>query len=167
MKKIYLLFIAILFTSCSQNQNYLLEEGVVDLDYLKKSPKTYWFNENFENYTVEKINRDNYSELYNYDIEIFMNTLCHDSQREIPRLIKILKELNFPENKLKIILLNPNKESKMGYEVNKNITNTPTIIFNLDNIEINRIVEFPKESLESDILKILNNEDYKHVYFIE
>ncbi len=96
-----------------------------------------------------------------------MNTLCHDSQREIPRLIKILKELNFPENKLKIILLNPNKESEMGYEVNKNITNTPTIIFNLDNIEVNRIVEFPKESLESDILKILNDEDYKHAYFIE
>ena len=167
MKKIYLLFIAILFTSCSQNQNYLLEEGVVDIDYLKKSPKTYWFNENFENYTVEKINRDNFSELYNYDIEIFMNTLCHDSQREIPRLIKILKELNFPENKLKIILLNPNKESEMGYEVNKNITNTPTIIFNLDNIEVNRIVEFPKESLENDILKILNDEDYKHAYFIE
>ena len=167
MKKIYLLFIAILFTSCSQNQNYLLEEGVVDIDYLRKSPKTYWFNENFENYTVEKIDRDNFSELYNYDIEIFMNTLCHDSQREIPRLIKILKELNFPENKLKIILLNPNKESEMGYEVNKNITNTPTIIFNLDNTEVNRIVEFPKESLESDILKILNDEDYKHVYFIE
>ena len=140
---------------------------MVDIDYLKNSPKTYWFNENFENYTVEKINRDNYSELYNYDIEIFMNTLCHDSQREIPRLIKILKELNFPENKLKIILLNPNKESEMGYEVNKNITNTPTIIFNLDNIEVNRIVEFPKESLESDILKILNDEDYKHAYFIE
>ena len=167
MKKIYLLFIAILFTSCSQNQNYLLEEGVVDIDYLRKSPKTYWFNENFKNYTVETMNRDNFSELYNYDIEVFMNTLCHDSQREIPRLIKILKELNFPENKLKIILLNPNKESEMGYEVNKNITNTPTIIFNLDNIEVNRIVEFPKESLESDILKILNNEDYKHVYFIE
>ena len=167
MKKIYLLFIAILFTSCSQNQNYLKEEGVVDIDYLKNSPKTYWFNENFKNYTVEKINRDNFSELYNYDIEIFMNTLCHDSQREIPRLIKILKELNFPENKLKIILLNPNKESEMGYEVNKNITNTPTIIFNLDNIEVNRIVEFPKESLENDILKILNDEDYKHAYFIE
>ena len=167
MKKIYLLFIAILFTSCSQNQNYLLEEGVVDIDDLKNSPKTYWFNENFENYTVEKIDINNFSELYNYDIEIFMNTLCHDSQREIPRLIKILKELNFPENKLKIILLNPNKESEMGYEVNKNITNTPTIIFNLDNIEVNRIVEFPMESLESDILKILNDEDYKHVYFIE
>ena len=167
MEKIYLLFIAILFTSCSQNQNYHLEEGVVDIDYLKNSPKTYWFNENFENYTVEKIDINNFSELYNYDIEIFMNTLCHDSQREIPRLIKILKELNFPENKLKIILLNPNKESEMGYEVNKNITNTPTIIFNLDNIEVNRIVEFPMESLESDILKILNDEDYKHVYFIE
>ena len=167
MKKIYLLFIAILFTSCSQNQNYLFEEGGINIDYLKNSPKTYWFNENFENYTVEKINRDNFSELYNYDIEIFMNTLCHDSKREIPRLIKILKELNFPEDKLKIILLNQNKKSKMGYEVNKNITNTPTIIFNIDNIEVNRIVEFPKESLERDILKIINDEDYKHVYFIE
>ena len=55
----------------------------------------------------------------------------------------------------------------MGYEVNKNITNTPTIIFNKEDIEINRIVEFPMESLEDDILKILNDEDYKHVYFSE
>ena len=96
-----------------------------------------------------------------------MNISCHDSHREVPRLIKILKELNFPENKLKIILLNPNKKSKVGYEVNKNITNTPTIIFNLDNTEVNRIVEFPKESLEDDIIKILNDQDYKHVYIIE
>ena len=166
MKKISLLFIGILFTSCSQNQNYLLDEGIVDIDYLKNSPKTFWFNENFENYSVDITDRANFSELYNYNIEIFMNTLCHDSQREIPRLIKILKELNFPEQNLKIVLLKPNKKSKMGYEVNKNITNTPTIIFNLDNNEINRIVEFPKESLEDDIVKILIG-DYKHVYFIE
>ena len=167
MKKISLLFIAVLLTSCSESQNYLLDEGIIDIDYLKNSPKTYWFNENFENYSVEKINRYNFSELYNYNIEIFMNTLCHDSKREIPKLIKILKELNFPEQNLKIVLLDPNKKSKMGYEVNKNITNTPTIIFNKEDIEINRIVEFPMESLEDDILKILNDEDYKHVYFSE
>ena len=52
MKKIYLLFIAILLTSCSQNQNYLLDEGIVDIDYLENSPKTFWFNENFENYST-------------------------------------------------------------------------------------------------------------------
>ncbi|MDA1225454.1 MAG: hypothetical protein O3A67_01070 [Bacteroidetes bacterium] len=167
MKKISLLFIGILFLSCSQNQNYLQDEGIVDIDYLKNSPKTYWFEENFQNYSVERINKENFSKLYNYDIEIFMNTFCHDSQREIPRLIKILEKLNFPEQKLKIVLLSPNKKSKMGYEVNKNITNTPTIIFNLDNTEINRIVELPKESLENDILKIINDEDYKHAYFIE
>ena len=33
--------------------------------------------------------------------------------------------------------------------------NVKCIIFNLDNIEVNRIVEFPKESLENDILKII------------
>ena len=84
MKKIYLLFIAILFTSCSQNQNYLLEEGVVDIDYLKNSPKTYWFNVNFENYTVEKINRDNFYELYNYDIEITTSQQTRTFTVELP-----------------------------------------------------------------------------------
>ena len=34
-------------------------------------------------------------------------------------------------------------------------------------IEKNRIVEFPFENLEKDIFNIVNNEDYKHVYYSE
>ena len=96
-----------------------------------------------------------------------MNTRCHDSEREVPRLIKILNELNFSEDNLKIVLLNSEKKSSGGYENGKNITNTPTFIFLNESIEKNRIVEFPFENLEKDIFNIVNNEDYKHVYYSE
>jgi hypothetical protein len=96
-----------------------------------------------------------------------MNTKCHDSEREVPRLIKILNRLNFSEDNLKIVLLNSKKQSSQGYENGKNITNTPTIIFLSESIEKNRIVEFPHENLEKDILNIINNKNYKHVYYSE
>jgi hypothetical protein len=96
-----------------------------------------------------------------------MNTKCHDSEREVPRLIKILDELNFSEDNLKIVLLNSEKKSSGGYENGKNITNTPTFIFLNESGEKNRIVEFPFENLEKDILNIINNKDYKHVYYSE
>jgi hypothetical protein len=96
-----------------------------------------------------------------------MNTKCHDSEREVPRLIKILNEIDFSEENLKIVLLNSEKKSSTGYENGKNITNTPTIIFFNGSIEQNRIVEFPYENLEKDILNIINNKDYKHVYYSE
>ena len=51
------------------------------------------------------------------------------------------------------------------FEIGKNITNTPTIIFYKDSLEINRIVEFPVETLERDIYKIINDIEYRHVYY--
>ena len=37
-------------------------------------------------------------------------------------------------------------------------------IFLKKNEEINRIVEFPVETLQKDIIKILSNNNYKHAY---
>ena len=62
-------------------------------------------------------------------------------------------------------LLKQNKTSDSGFEKDKNITNTPTIIFYKNSIEINRIVEFPVETLERDIYKIINDIEYRHVYY--
>ena len=76
-------------------------------------------------------------------------------------------DMSVSEDNLKIILLDSNKKSSDGYENGKDITNTPTIIFLSESIEMNRIVEFPYENLEKDILNIINNKNYKHVYYSE
>ena len=130
-------------------------------------PYVYNFQEVYEllcSYGItEKINK--FDNIDNYTIELYMGVKCHDSEREVPRLIKILDEIKFLDNKLKIYLLKQNKTSDSGFEKDKNITNTPTIIFYKNSIEINRIVEFPVETLERDIYKIINDIEYRHVYY--
>ena len=167
MKKIiYLLTLSII--ACTTNEKYAMTEGEVDVNYLFNSPNTSWFQKNYESYIVDEvIQNEDFSKLNEYNIEIFMNTKCHDSEREVPRFLKILNSLNFSKENLRIILLNSDKKTSDGLEIGKNITNTPTIIFLKNSNEENRIVEFPYENLEKDIYKIINNMGYKNVYYSE
>ena len=167
MKKlIYLLSLSII--ACTSNEKYLMSEGEVDIDYLFNSPNTSWFQNNYESYIIDNlILNEDFSKLNEYNIEIFMNIKCHDSEREVPRFLKILNSLNFSNENLRIVLLNPDKKTANGLEIGKKITNTPTIIFLKNSNEENRIVEFPYENLEKDIYKIINNMGYKNVYYSE
>ena len=167
MKKIiYLLTLSII--ACATNEKYVMNEGEVDLDYLFNSPNTSWFQKNYESYIVDEvIQKMDFSKINEYNIEIFMNTKCHDSEREIPRFLKILNTLNFSNENLKIVLLNSEKKTIDGLKIGKDITNTPTIIFLKNSNEENRIVEFPFENLENDIFRIINDMGYKNVYFSE
>ena len=167
MKKlIYLLTLSII--ACATNEKYLINEGEVDVDYLFNSPNTSWFQKNYESYIVDEvIQNEGFSKLNEYNIEIFMNTKCHDSEREVPRFLKILNTLNFSNENLRIVLLNSEKKTIDGLEIGKDITNTPTIIFLKNSKEENRIVEFPYENLENDIFRIINDMGYKNVYFSE
>lgn len=167
MKKIiYLLTLSII--ACATNEKYVMNKGEVDLDYLFNSPNTSWFQKNYESYIVDEvIQKMDFSKINEYNIEIFMNTKCHDSEREIPRFLKILNTLNFSNENLKIVLLNSEKKTIDGLKIGKDITNTPTIIFLKNSNEENRIVEFPFENLENDIFKIINDMGYKNVYFSE
>lgn len=167
MKKIiYLLTLSII--ACATNEKYVMNKGEVDLDYLFNSPNTSWFQKNYESYIVDEvIQKMDFSKINEYNIEIFMNTKCHDSEREIPRFLKILNTLNFSHENLKIVLLNSEKKTIDRLKIGKDITNTPTIIFLKNSNEENRIVEFPFENLENDIFKIINDMGYKNVYFSE
>ena len=79
------------------------------------------FQKNYESYVVDDItiNKD-FSKLNEFNIEIFMNTKCHDSEREVPRFLKILNSLNFSTENLRIILLNSDKKTSNGLEIGKN-----------------------------------------------
>ena len=140
MKKIiYLLTLSII--ACATNEKYVMTEGEVDVDYLFNSPNTSWFQKNYESYIVDEVIQiEDFSKLNEYNIEIFMNTKCHDSEREVPRFLKILNTLNFSNENLRIVLLNSEKKTIDGLEIGKDITNTPTIIFLKNSNEENRIV---------------------------
>jgi thiol-disulfide isomerase/thioredoxin len=93
-----------------------------------------------------------------------MGTWCGDSRRETPRFYKILEETNFDENYFELITVNRSKKTPDNLQEGFNIIRVPTFIFYKEGKEVGRYVEYPRETLEKDILKIVTGQAYKHSY---
>lgn len=88
-------------------------------------------------------------------IRIVFRSTCSDSREQLPRLFKILNELNYNVNSITLIGVDREKKGLSNEAEGLNIEFVPTIIFYKDGSEIGRIVETTVESLEKDLLKIL------------
>ncbi|MDP3685076.1 MAG: thioredoxin, partial [Ignavibacteria bacterium] len=63
--------------------------------------------------------------------------------------------LNFPSAKVKLIMVDRKKDAA-GIDISPfNIELVPTMIFYNDGLEVGRIIETPKETLEKDLSAIL------------
>ena len=82
---------------------------------------------------------------------LFFGTWCHDSEREVPRLLKLLETAGLSEDKLTLIALDYRKREPEGRATKFNVRYTPTAIFMRDGEEVGRIVERPNTSLYEDI----------------
>ncbi|WP_445385601.1 thioredoxin family protein [Robiginitalea sp. IMCC44478] len=139
--------------------------GTANIDSLLTRPFAGWFVPNLEDYqpNPEKIEALE-PLLEDVDILLFMGTWCKDSKREVPRFVKILQEADYPVEKVRVIMMTRDKTTPQNYEKGYGITNVPTIIFSREGTEINRIVEYPLEDMETDMLKILSGQAYRHAY---
>ena len=81
-------------------------------------------------------------------VKILFATWCHDSQREIPKLLKMLDDINLKPEMISLIGLDYDKKEPLNRGKILDIKRTPTIIFYKDEIEIGRIEETPKIMLE-------------------
>ncbi|MGV6828673.1 MAG: hypothetical protein ACWA45_04680 [Flavobacteriales bacterium] len=178
MKKItisILLFLVIINTTAqSFNTEIKFDEkkpellGKINKEALLKKNYNEWFLKGYESYKPNQAILAKIKPLIqDFTIKAFMGTWCGDSKKEIPRFYKILDELNFPLDRLTLVALsresNSYKQSPGGEQEGLTIHRVPTFIFYKDGIEINRIVESPKNLLEEDILHIIQN-DYQPNY---
>ncbi|NAS31713.1 thiol reductase thioredoxin [Flavobacteriaceae bacterium R38] len=180
LKTSILFFQFLFFVSAVQAQdinsvvkdNYGREKllGRVNKQGLTTNTFNAWFSASYDRYNIDKealkkIKKD----INDYKITVFMGTWCGDSRREVPRFYKILESLDYPMHKLKIIgvdnIPGAYKKSPGKEEEGLNIIKVPTFIFYKNGKEVNRIVESPVISLESDIEKIMYSTEYKHKYF--
>ena len=157
------------------NQEYFGEDGSQFLlGPIKQSRLTegqygQWFNPTFSSYQVDQEALNTLKKnIGKYRILLFMGTWCSDSQREVPAMIKILEAAGYPVDSVEIYAVDDREEFKKttpgGEARARNIVRVPTLIFEKDGEEVNRIIELPVQTLEKDIVAILGKKAYTPYY---
>lgn len=140
---------------------YLL--GKINKEGLSSENYASWFQKNYDEYQVNETAIDTLKRhLDKYTIKAFMGTWCGDSKRETPRFYKVLEAAEFPLERLTMVAVSRDREtykqSPGGEHESLNIHRVPTFILYKNGREVNRIVESPVESLETDLVKIIEKE---------
>ena len=144
----------------SESEEYTDIIGLFDRKELSNNPHSEWFNQNYSDYNLDQETLNKLKPLFkDIEITVFMGTWCSDSRKEIPVFYKLIDKLNFSEESIELIGMTLEKTTPDSLEFNQNLINVPTFIFKKDGKEINRIVEFPLETIEKDILEILTTKN--------
>jgi thiol-disulfide isomerase/thioredoxin len=124
-----------------------------------------WFNAEYNGFTPsEEAMNTIKNNISDYEIVAFMGTWCPDSRRETPKVFKILEEAGYDMSKLTFYGVNRQKTTTGNVEKDFDLNRVPTVIFLKDGKEVNRFVEYPRESIEEDFAKIVSGEEYKNSY---
>ena len=191
MKNLFFLILTILIISCNCNKketvseskkevieevtiNQTIKDTVDDENMLigqiskkgfNQEPFSTWFDTEFSAYEINKTVTDSIKPLLeNISLKVFMGTWCEDSQRETPRLYRVLEAIDFDKDKFEIIAVSRDKDTPNHLEEGQNIEYVPTIIVLKNEKELGRIVESTIGTLEDDLLAILSGKEYKHAY---
>ena len=111
------------------------------------------FKLRYENYAVT--DQINLSDLDDISVVIIFGTWCHDSKREVPRMLRILDAAGLTLEKISLIGVDINKQEPNGRGEFYNLKNTPTLILLKNGKEVGRIIERPKISLEADLINLM------------
>jgi thiol-disulfide isomerase/thioredoxin len=133
--------------------------GKVSRSDLQEEPFREWFNEGYSSYEVDQdvIDAIPITAIEELKITIVLATWCPDSRRELPRFLKILDLMGFPEENISFICVNREKKVPSMDLNYLDFERVPTFIFFLGGTEIGRIIESPDQSLEKDMAKIMTN----------
>jgi thiol-disulfide isomerase/thioredoxin len=139
--------------------------GLADKTNFEKAPFNEWFIPNYKEYSLDMQIVSKLKPLFKeVKIKAVMGTWCGDSRRETPHFYKLLDAVDFNYKNLEMITVDRSKSTPNNDQTGLNIERVPTFIFYKNGKEINRFVEYPRETLEKDFLKILQEVGYKHSY---
>jgi thiol-disulfide isomerase/thioredoxin len=173
MKNVFYFILILSTMSCSAQKNTVTAVkdpsgnliGIANKESFLAEPFSSWFTPNYASYETDKEVMAKLTPLLkDITIKAFMGTWCGDSQEQTPVFYKILDEAGFNYNQLEMITVNRSKVTPDNLQEGFNIERVPTFIVYKNNKEIGRFVEYPRESVEADLLKIVSGQPYKHSY---
>ncbi len=88
-------------------------------------------------------------------ITVVYGTWCSDSKRELPRFFRIMDTIGFPPDRIVLIAVDRTMDLPPGIKKEHGITAVPTFLLSFKGMEVGRIVELPKTTLEQDLVEWL------------
>ncbi len=167
----FIIFVlSILFWSCASDKLHTetyrekpILVGKAHRSDLKQAPYNQWFDKNYQDYQPEKNSISKLKPLINnFKFIVLMGTWCGDSQEQVPVFFKVLDAAGYKNiNRLTIYTL-PRKYGKTDLGKAYHLQRVPTIIVYEKGKDIGRIIEYPMQSIESDLLQIMTKKGYRH-----
>jgi hypothetical protein len=143
--------------STDRKTGFVVYNGRITPDDLKKEPSFTWYQKGIDKYKpAEDAMEFLQSNLPQYDIVVFMGTWCDDSHTIIPKLMRVLRDLDY-KGKLTIYGVPRDKTSRGGETQQFNISRVPAIILMKDGKEKGRITENVLMTVEDDMEKIIRS----------
>jgi thiol-disulfide isomerase/thioredoxin len=173
MKNVFYFILILSIVSCSARKKEVTTTidqtgnliGIANKESFLTEPYNAWFTPNYTTYETNKEVMEKLKPLLKeVTIKGFMGTWCGDSKEQTPILYKILDEAGFNYDHLELITVNRSKSTPDNLQEGFNIERVPTFIMYKNDKEIGRFVEYPRESVEADLLKIVSGQPYKHSY---
>ena len=128
---------------------------------LEKAPYNEWFTSEYEAYQPNKKAIGNLKNVINdYQFSVVMGTWCGDSQEQVPALYKVLDLSGYKHNITLICV--PRNYKEYQPVAAYHLLRVPTIIVYKNGHEKGRIIEYPMQSIEVDLIKIMTTQNYKH-----
>ncbi|NJW51899.1 thioredoxin family protein [Salinimicrobium oceani] len=152
-------------TEVNEEGQETLLVGDIERKDLEQAQFATWFHPMYKSYKPEAKALETIREHINdYEILMFMGTWCADSQREVPKFLKLLDLTEFDQENLKIKAVREDKTLPDEEQKEYDVVYVPTMIFFKDGKEVGRFVEYPQDELEIDIAKIVSGKEYRHSY---
>lgn len=116
-----------------------------------------WYSPEYNNYKpISKIISKLNPLISGITIKVVLGTWCSDSQREVPRFLKIMSLLEINERMaIELICVNRSKTAVEVGVTEGYVEFVPTFIVSRNNVELGRIIETPTKTLEEDLYNLL------------
>ena len=115
------------------------------------------YDEFAQKYNKFSFERPTYIETEDITVKVLFGTWCHDSKREVPKMLKIFESYGLEDKSISLVAVNPEKNEPITTINEFNLEFTPTFVFFRNGEEIGRIVEKPNQSLLEDFKLIISS----------
>ncbi|MBU2978816.1 thioredoxin family protein [Alteromonas sp. C1M14] len=152
-----ILLLVTIVSACSYsraNQQQAADDAVGEISQQQLLTHYPVFSNNYNAYSPSDKEVAAVASLQGYSLVVLFGTWCHDSEREVPRLLKTLDASGLDNLDIQLVAVDRKKRDPQGIALSHKLKYTPTFVLLKDGKELGRVIEKPTLTISQDLQAI-------------